>query len=100
LTATALNNVAVAFVIAGFVGPMVAVGYGSAAMARDGIAILVSMAFHRVHSTFHSEVDLEGPETMTLLEAYVYFGIPVIAVAMGFGALWMSRRESRQRHAR
>jgi hypothetical protein len=29
---------------------------------------------------------------MTLLEAYVYFGIPVIAVAMGFGALWMSRR--------
>ena len=37
---------------------------------------------------------------MTLLEAYVYFGIPVIAVATGFGALWMSRRESRQRHAR
>lgn len=37
---------------------------------------------------------------MTLLEAYVYFGIPVIAVTMGLGALWMSRRESRQRHAR
>jgi hypothetical protein len=29
LTVTALNNVAVAFVIAGFVGPMVAVGYVS-----------------------------------------------------------------------
>jgi hypothetical protein len=37
---------------------------------------------------------------MTILEAYVYFGIPVIAVAMGLGALWMSRRESRQNHAR
>jgi hypothetical protein len=37
---------------------------------------------------------------MTLLEAYVYFGIPVIAVAMGFGALWMSRRESRHGHGR
>jgi hypothetical protein len=58
------------------------------------------LAFRRVYPTFHSEVDLERPEAMTLLEAYVYFGIPVIAVAMGFGALWMSRRESRQRHAR
>ena len=29
LTATALNKVAVAVVIAGFVGPMGAVGYGS-----------------------------------------------------------------------
>ncbi len=37
---------------------------------------------------------------MTLLEAYVYFGIPVIAVAMGLGALWMSRRESRHSHGR
>jgi hypothetical protein len=32
---------------------------------------------------------------MTFLEAYVYLGIPVIAVAMGLGVLWMSRRESR-----
>lgn len=37
---------------------------------------------------------------MTVLEAYVYFGIPVIAVAMGLGALWMSRRESRRNPAR
>ncbi len=36
---------------------------------------------------------------MTLLEAYADFGVPVIAVAMGFGALWMSRRRSRRRHA-
>jgi hypothetical protein len=33
---------------------------------------------------------------MTALEVYVYFGIPVIAVTMGFAALWLSRRESRQ----
>jgi len=33
---------------------------------------------------------------MPFLEAYANFGIPVIAVAMGFGALWISRRESRQ----
>lgn len=37
---------------------------------------------------------------MTLLEAYSYFGIPVIAVAMGLGALWLSRRDSRRRPAR
>ena len=54
LTATALNNVAVAFVIAGFVGPMVAVGYGSAAMARDGIAILVSIIWLFVGFIRHS----------------------------------------------
>jgi hypothetical protein len=54
LTATALNNVAVAFVIAGFVGPMVAVGYGSAAMARDGIAILVSIIWLFVGFILHS----------------------------------------------
>jgi hypothetical protein len=54
LTATALNNVAVAFVIAGFVGPMVAVGYGSAAMAKDGIAILVSIIWLFVGFILHS----------------------------------------------
>jgi hypothetical protein len=54
LTATALNNVAVAFVIAGFVGPMVAVGYGSAAMARDGIAILVSIIWLFIEFILHS----------------------------------------------
>ena len=54
LTATALNNVAVAFVIAGFVGPMVAVGYGSAAMAKDGIAILVSIIWIFVGFILHS----------------------------------------------
>ena len=54
MTATALNNVAVAFVIAGFVGPMVAVGYGSAAMARDGIAILGSIIWLFVGLILHS----------------------------------------------
>jgi hypothetical protein len=53
LTATALNNVAVAFVIAGFVGPMVAVGYGSEAMARDSIAILVSIIWLFVGFILH-----------------------------------------------
>jgi len=33
---------------------------------------------------------------MTFLEAYANFGILVFAVAMSFGALWISRRESRQ----
>jgi hypothetical protein len=43
LTATAVNNVAVAFVIAGFVGPAVAVGYGSEAMPTDAVAIAASL---------------------------------------------------------
>jgi hypothetical protein len=54
LTATALNNVAVAFVIAGFVGPMVAVGYGTAALARDAVAIVVSIVWLLVGFILHS----------------------------------------------
>lgn len=26
---------------------------------------------------------------MTILEIYVYFGLPVILLGMGFGALWL-----------
>jgi hypothetical protein len=29
---------------------------------------------------------------MRLLEIYVYFGLPLIAVAMGFGALWLTKQ--------
>ena len=54
LTATALNNVAVAFVIAGFVGPVVAVGYGTEAMARDAVAIIVSIVWLLVGFILHS----------------------------------------------
>lgn len=28
---------------------------------------------------------------MTLLEAYVLFGLPAIALGLGFGALWLTR---------
>jgi hypothetical protein len=28
---------------------------------------------------------------MRLLEIYVFFGLPLIALAMGFGALWLTR---------
>jgi hypothetical protein len=28
---------------------------------------------------------------MRLLEIYVYFGLPLIALAMGFGALWLTK---------
>lgn len=32
---------------------------------------------------------------MTLLEAYVIFGIPLIALAMAGGAIWLNRRSLR-----
>ncbi|GEO13497.1 hypothetical protein [Microvirga aerophila] len=54
LTATALNNIAVAFVIAGFVGPVVALGYGSDALPRGGIAIAVSFIWLFVGFILHS----------------------------------------------
>jgi hypothetical protein len=31
---------------------------------------------------------------VTLLEAYVIFGIPLIALAMAGGALWLTRRSA------
>jgi hypothetical protein len=54
LTATALNNIAVAFVIAGFVGPVVALGYGSDALPKGGVAILVSLIWLFVGFILHS----------------------------------------------
>jgi hypothetical protein len=32
---------------------------------------------------------------MTLLQAYVLFGLPLIALAIGFGALWLTRPDQR-----
>ena len=38
---------------------------------------------------------------MTWFELYVFFGLPVIALAMGFGALWLTRPpRKRERKAR
>jgi sugar phosphate permease len=54
LTATALNNIVVAFVIAGFVGPVVALGYGSDALPKGGVAILVSLIWLFVGFILHS----------------------------------------------
>ena len=42
LTATALNNVAVATVIAGFLGPIVALVLDSRSVQTDSIAVLTS----------------------------------------------------------
>jgi hypothetical protein len=54
LTATALNNIAVAFVIAVFVGPVVALGYGSDALPRGEIAVAVSFIWLFVGFILHS----------------------------------------------
>ncbi len=33
---------------------------------------------------------------MTLLEVYVTFGLPLIALGMAAGALWLTKRDRRQ----
>jgi hypothetical protein len=33
---------------------------------------------------------------MTWMQAYVTFGIPAIALAMAFAALWLTRRDRRR----
>lgn len=33
---------------------------------------------------------------MTLLEVYVFFGLPLIALAMAGGALWLTSRDARE----
>ena len=45
LTATALNNIAVATVIAGFLGPIVALVLDSRSVQTDSIAVLTSAAW-------------------------------------------------------
>jgi hypothetical protein len=45
LTATALNNVAVATVIAGFLGPILALRLDSAGVQADAVAVVASVAW-------------------------------------------------------
>jgi hypothetical protein len=33
---------------------------------------------------------------MTVLEIYVYFVLPLLALGIGLGTLWVSRREDQQ----
>jgi hypothetical protein len=33
---------------------------------------------------------------MTVLEIYVYFVLPVLALGIGFGTLWLTRRGDRR----
>jgi hypothetical protein len=36
---------------------------------------------------------------MTLLQAYVWFGLPIMALALAGGALWLTRpRQNHHRH--
>ena len=92
LTATALNNVAVATVIAGFLGPIIALrSEGTPRM--DEVAIVASVAWLLIGwiPTLGRPPGSAGAEGMTLLELYVFFGLPLIALGMGFGALWLTR---------
>jgi hypothetical protein len=34
---------------------------------------------------------------MTALELYVFFGLPLIALGLGFGGLWLTARSDRPR---
>jgi hypothetical protein len=53
LTATALNNVAVAFIIAGFVGPLVAYGFGSTTLPPTVSTVVVSVSWLLIGLILH-----------------------------------------------
>jgi hypothetical protein len=55
------------------------------------------LAFNRRRLTFHRKAHPQEADAVTLLQAYVFFGLPLIALAIGFGALWLTRRQD-QRH--
>ena len=53
LTATALNNVAVAFGIAGFVGPAVAFGFGASTLPDNGITVAMAICWVLIGTILH-----------------------------------------------
>ena len=53
LTATGLNNVAVAFVIAGFIAPMVALSQKPAAASPDASAVAFSLLWVLIGVVLH-----------------------------------------------
>jgi hypothetical protein len=102
LTANALNGVAVATMVTGFVAPLVAVSYGVSSMNGTVYFVVTGATWFLggCQHTFGCESHSRRTQRMTFLEAYVMFGIPLILVAIAWAAVlwqrWEQRREQRR----
>jgi hypothetical protein len=88
LLATALNNLAVAFVVAGFVAPVV-----TGQLQGDWQAVVTPGSDrHRDWSTFLRMMGARRLAVVTWDQALVWLIMPVIgAIIIGSGALWLAR---------
>lgn len=92
LTATSLNNLALAFIVAGFVAP--AVAFSMRASSSPPYDVLTfcsaSFGFRRSHLTFRKRISAQiGP--MSLLEAYVIIVLPLLALGIAGGLYYFAR---------
>ena len=89
LLATTANNVGTATIVAGVVTPLTAATYGLAGSGMGLFTLLVSVGWLSVG------VGLHYAEGMTWLQLYVLVGIPMILLALGYGAMKLADHDRR-----
>lgn len=95
LTANAVSNLGLAFIVAGVIAPTVSFSLGSTMAANaDIITTLTSFAWLLTGAVIHWLTSwLERSPAVTLLQAYLLFGVPAIGLLLALGAVWLVRRE-------
>lgn len=94
LTATAMSDTALAFIIAGLVAPVVSLSLGlSTAPAASTVAVVVSFAWFVAGVALHvfARLLLRRLTPLSILESYVFFGLPLILALIVAGAFWLTK---------
>lgn len=96
LTAAALSNIGTGFILGGFVAPVIGISMRgpSPPTEVENHRVQFGLASDGSRLTFSREADPQDVAAMTLLQSYVTFGLPLIALALAGGAFWLTRAKS------
>ena len=94
LTATWLNAIGSGSIVTGFVAPTIAVTLNLSTVGPGWPLALISLAWLIIGCALHwmARRVLEAL-TMSVLEIYSYFILPLLVLAIGFGTLWLTGRK-------
>ncbi len=91
LTASCINGVAIAAIVAGSVSPLVTLAYTAAphlpAWRLGALSVVWILAGIGLH-LFNSTVCPERAEGMTAFEIYAIFGVPLILLGLAWLGVW------------
>jgi hypothetical protein len=102
LSATFLSNFGLAIVVAGFVAPGAAWSFRSATAPQpDSFAIVLSFVwlFDGIRHTFRGKAPLAKVGPMTVLEIYLLFVLPLLALGISGIVYFAASRDGRSSQA-